>query len=136
MEFEIDMELINENEKHHFLQNDNKIRIDILTIDFKSSFTNENTNLFLFVLSPDKKSELILKIKANEKSQLINLNKKVTALKDSRIYIYTNDKEISANFKIIGSFEEIAENIKENTENEYKLIDKNPSYNKLSGKLN
>jgi hypothetical protein len=105
--FEINMELNNENSISYPLSNEDKILIDISSIDFISLGKNEETNLFIFVLCPDKKSELILKLKANEESKLINLNKKLTALKNSQILIYTNDKDISANFKIIGNFTEI-----------------------------
>ena len=136
--FEINMELNNENSISYPLSNEDKILIDISSIDFISLGKNEETNLFIFVLCPDKKSELILKLKANEESKLINLNKKLTALKNSQILIYTNDKDISANFKIIGNFTEIkTEIIKENKEkslNDFIKIDKKESYNKLSGK--
>jgi hypothetical protein len=138
--FEIEMELNNENNKSYSLLNDENIQIDISSIDFISSEGNqENINLFVFVLSPDKKSELILKLKANEKSKQFILNKKILAIRDSLIYIYTYEKEISAKFKIIGYFEEIkSEFVEENIsvyEKDFKKIDKKESYNKLSGKI-
>jgi hypothetical protein len=137
--FEIEIELNNENNKTYPLKNDQNIQIDISSIDYISSELNEeNINLFVFVLSPDKKSELILKLKANEKSRLFNLNKKIIAVRDSVIYIYTYEKEISAKFKINGSFDEIQNEIMEENlsvyEKDFKKIDKKESYNKLSGK--
>lgn len=140
-DLEVKLALNSEDSTDYEMHNDSRLRmyIDSVVICNNDSQNNQNSTIFLFVLTPDSKSEQICKINSRATSDTINLNKKLIAMKNCRFLLFTNDKNVNISITILGKSEvaDVDEKISVTgvmpEDGLFNKFNKKDSYNKLTG---